>query len=112
MLLPLWLLWLTGGFAEKRAGSTQPSAALRRRRLTLEQLEDRTLPSSYTAASVSDLVADINDANSHGGANTITLAANTTFVLTTVNNSTDGATGLPVIKSRDTLTIIGNGDTI
>ena len=50
---------------------------------------------SYTAASVSALIADINAANTAGGANTITLTAPTTspYVLTAVNNSTDGATG-------------------
>jgi hypothetical protein len=33
-------------------------------------------------------------------------------VLTGVDNSTDGATGLPVIAANDSLTILGNGDTI
>jgi hypothetical protein len=79
---------------------------------TLEQLEDRTVLSSFTAASVSDLIADINAANAAGGANSITLVAGTTFNLTAVNNTTDGATGLPVIASGDNLTIVGNGDTI
>jgi hypothetical protein len=83
----------------------------------LEQLEDRSLPSSFTAATVSDLIADINAANLAGGTNTITLTAPTTspYVLTAVDNTTDGPTGLPVITGRskpDTLTIIGNGDTI
>jgi hypothetical protein len=80
----------------------------------LERLEDRTLPSSFTAAGVSDLIAAINAANKAGGSNTITLAAPTTspYVLTAVNNSTDGPTGLPVIKKGDSLTIVGNGDTI
>jgi hypothetical protein len=84
----------------------------RSRRLTLEQLEDRTVPSSFTAASVSDLIADINAANAAGGANTITLVAGTTFTLTAVNNTTDGATGLPVIAANDNLSIVGNGDVI
>src|SRR2546421_6329040 len=81
-------------------------------RLVLERLEDRHLPSSYAAASVSDLIADINAANQAGGSNTIALAAGTTFALTAANNSTDGPTGLPVIAAHDDLTIIGNGDTI
>jgi hypothetical protein len=112
MLLPSWLRWLTGGFAGKRAGSTQPSAALRRRRLTLEQLEDRTLPSSYTAASVSDLIADITAANKYGGSNTIVLTAPTTspYVLTSPSgNNQGGSTGLPAINNGDNLTIVGNG---
>src|SRR5262249_41814723 len=47
-----------------------------------------------------------------GGANTITLVAGTTFTLTAADNTADGANGLPVIANNDTLTIIGNGDTI
>jgi hypothetical protein len=67
-----------------------------------------------TASTVSQLIADINYANSAGGAITINLAPGTTFGLTSANNSTDGGNGLPVIggtKAVD-LTIIGNGDTI
>src|SRR5437868_8400615 len=91
----------------------RPQAARRRGvRLRLEQLEDRTVPSSFTAASVSDLIADINAANAAGGSNTITLAAGTTFTLTAVDNTTHGATGLPVIAANDNLSIVGNGDTI
>jgi hypothetical protein len=66
------------------------------------------LLASYTAASVSDLIKDIK----HGGLNTITLVANTTFDLTVVNNKNDGPTGLPVIASNCNVTIDGNGDTI
>jgi hypothetical protein len=80
----------------------------------LEQLEDRSLPSNFTAFTVSDLIADIKSANNGGGTNTITLTASTSspYVLTAVDNGTDGPTGLPVIKKGDTLTIVGNGDTI
>jgi hypothetical protein len=86
----------------------------RSRRLTLEQLEDRLTPSNYTAANVSQLIADINAANKAGGANTITLTAptNSPYTLAAVDNTTDGATGLPVIAAKDNLTILGNGDTI
>jgi hypothetical protein len=86
----------------------------RRPRLSLERLEDRALPSSYTAGGVADLISDINTANMAGGSNTITLTAATTlpYVLLRVDNSTNGANGLPVITSKDTLTIVGNGDTI
>src|SRR6516165_11680017 len=88
--------------------STRPTV-----RLNLEPLEDRMLPSSYTAATVSDLIADINAANKAGGTNTITLTAPTTspYVLTAEDNSTDGPTGLPVISgggksvAADNLTI-------
>ncbi len=83
------------------------------RRLLLEQLEARELPASYTAASVSDLIADVNAANLAGGSNTITLVAGTTFTLTAAtNNYVTGADGLPAIAANDNLTIIGNGDTI
>jgi hypothetical protein len=86
----------------------------------LEALEDRTLPSTYYTATTSELIADINAANRAGGANTITLTAPTTspYVLTAVNNTTNGANGLPVISggstkvAADNLTIVGNGDTI
>src|SRR5262249_23783153 len=97
-----------------RGGGFQTRPTARRFRPRLEALEKRTLLSTFNAASVSDLIADINAANAAGGANTITLTAPTTspYVLTAVDNSTDGATGLPVIAKKDTLTIIGNGDTI
>jgi hypothetical protein len=75
----------------------------------LEQLEDRTLPSSYTASTVTDLINDISAANKAGGTNSITLASSTTFDLTTANNTTVGPTGLPVIAKGDTLTITGQG---
>lgn len=83
-----------------------------------EVLEARSLLTGVlpfaTAANVSQLVADINAANKAGGANSITLAANTTFDLTAVNNTTNGANGLPVIGATRAvnLTIIGNGETI
>jgi hypothetical protein len=85
-----------------------------RRRPLLEALEDRTLPSNFGAGSTAELIAAINAANKAGGANTITLVASTTFDLTAVNNSTNGANGLPAIggKNSDNLTIIGNGDII
>src|SRR5579875_1002994 len=69
-------MWLS------RLRNQVPGPRYRRQRLNLEKLEDRTLPSNYTAASVSDLIADINAANAAGGSNTIVLAANTTFDLT------------------------------
>jgi len=99
-----------------RSPRPQPRPARRGPRLTVEHLEDRALPSSYTAASVSDLIADINAANKAGGTNTISLTAPTTspYALTAVNNTnSDGAAnGLPVIAANDNLTILGSGDTI
>jgi len=83
-------------------------------RLHLEQLEDRTLMSNFFAATASDLIADINAANAAGGTNTITLTARSTspYILSKVDNTTDGPTGLPVIVAGDTLVIVGNADTI
>lgn len=115
MFLSSWLPWR---LARQPKGRSRPSHSpgVRRRgtRLACEQLEDRTVPSNFTAATVSDLIADINIANSFGGLNTITLTAPTTspYTLTAVDNTTDGANGLPVIAANDNLTIQGNGDTI
>jgi hypothetical protein len=94
----------------------------------LEHLENRVLltsvaaeavpakQTSLSAATVPALFADINAANQRGGTNTITLTApiSSPYVLTAVNNTQYGATGLPVIggKKADNLTIVGNGDTI
>ncbi len=74
--------------------------------MVLEHLEGRALLASYTAPTVSALIADVNAANTAGGPNTITLTAPTTspYVLTTAS--------LPVIAAKDNLTIVGNGDTI
>jgi hypothetical protein len=93
----------------RKTAATRPAV-----RLNLEPLEDRMLPSSYTAATVSDLIADVNAANAAGGSNTITLTAATTspYVLSKVDNTADGPTGLPVIAAGDTLTIYGNNDVI
>src|SRR5262249_12217272 len=114
MSLPSWRCLLTGapqGSRRTRARRPRPPAC-RGPRLTLERLEDRTLLSGYTASTVSDLIADVSAANAAGGANTITLVAGKTFTLTAVDNTTDGATGLPVIAATDNPTIIGNGDVI
>src|SRR5437899_7102154 len=109
----MWLGKLCQRWLGRTDGMREPPTPRRRGlRLTLEQLEDGTVPSSFTAASVSDLIADINAANAAGGSNTITLVAGTTFTLTAVDNTTDGATGLPVIAANDNLSIVGNGDTI
>jgi hypothetical protein len=108
MLFPtlfLCLSWVCRGTGEapRRRPPAKPTALRRPFRSSLELLEDRALPSSYTTATASDLIADINAANKAGGTSTITLTAPTTspYVLS----------GL-VIAKNDTLTILGNGDTI
>src|SRR5262245_48101144 len=109
----MWLSKLYQRWLARTARVKRPPAPRHRGlRLTLEQLEDRTVTSTFTAASVSDLIADINAANAAGGANTIALVAGTTFTLAAVNNSTDGGNGLPVIAANDNLSIVGNGDVI
>jgi hypothetical protein len=79
----------------------------------VEGLEDRTVLSTYTAATVPELIAAIDAANLTPEADTIALATGTTFTLTEVNNTTNGPTGLPTIAANSgNLTIIGNGDII
>jgi len=78
-------------------------------RLSLEALEGRIVLSTFTAKTVSDLIADINAANKHGGSNSITLKAGQDFTLEGIDNTTDGPTGTPVITAKDNLTIVGNG---
>jgi hypothetical protein len=115
----MWFQSLLGSWKlmSTRRGRPQPRPTWRSTYLVLEHLEDRCLPSSYSAANVTQLIADIKAANQAGGTNTIALtaAASSPYVLTTVDNTKDGPTGLPVISGNKTavnLTIIGNGDTI
>ena len=108
-LKTLWQRWRSRPAASRRGRPTAPRLRLR---LRVNQLEDRTVPTAFTAATVAHLIADINAANTAGGSNIIRLVAGKTLTLTAVDNTTDGATGLPVIAANDTLTIVGNGDTI
>jgi hypothetical protein len=109
-----WLRNRASGHAPR--GGPQRRCATPLFRPRVEALEDRTLLASYSAANVSELIADINAANKAGGASTITLTAPATspYILTAVNNTANGANGLPVIGSSKgvSLTIIGNGDII
>src|SRR5262245_41253914 len=93
---------------ERRTNSHRSRPTRMRLRPTLEQLEDRTVPSNFMAGTVSELIADINAANVAGGSNQITLIAGSAFKLNTVYD----VAGLPVIAANNNLTIIGNGDTI
>ena len=54
-----------------------------------------------TASTVSQLIADLNYANSVGGAITINLAPGTTFDLKSADNTTDGGTGCPSSAPRN-----------
>jgi hypothetical protein len=101
-------MWLNNWFKNR----PRPSEPRRRSvRLCLERLEDRTMPSNFTAGNVADLIADINAANDAGGSNTIALVAGTTFTLTAPYGPYSFP-GLPAVEKNDNLTIIGNGDTI
>ena len=103
--------WIRRLFARTPASARKAPA---RYRPAIEGLEERIVLNNYTAANAADLIADIGLANTAGGTNTITLSAapSSPYTLTAVDNSTDGATGLPVIAAGDNLTIVGNGDTI
>ena len=88
---------------------------MRRRPLTclaVELLEGREVPADFTAATVPELVAAIDAANLTPEADTISLAAGSTFTLTAANNATFGRTGLPVVAAGEDLTVLGNGATI
>src|SRR5262245_5941622 len=104
------IMWLKNFFLGRRAPSGTPGN--QRVRPAVELLEDRTVPASFTASTVPELIADINAANLAGGPNTITLAPATTFTLTAADNAADGGNGLPVVAAGDELTILGNGDVI
>jgi hypothetical protein len=114
MLFSSWLRILRISSAPTCRQTQRQAPRRRGLRLTLEQLEDRLVPTNFTAATVPDLIADINAANQAGGSNTITLTAPKTspYVLSSADNAMDGATGLPVIAANDNLTLVGNGDTI
>jgi hypothetical protein len=79
-------------------------------RLQVEALEDRMVLSTFYAATASDLIADIKTANLQGGTNKIVLTAPTTspYVMSVVDNTTNGPNALPVIASGDNLTILTN----
>jgi hypothetical protein len=101
-------------FGRPRGGRRVPPSARRNQvRPALESLENRLTPATFNAPDVPSLIADINIANANGVANTINLTAPSgLYLLTAVNNITDGPTGLPVITSPHLLTINGNGATI
>jgi hypothetical protein len=117
----MWFAALRASWKSWSSRSRRPQPPARRATsLVLEHLEDRFMPSSYSAASVSDLIADINAANKAGGANTISLTAPTTspYAITGSSYYANGRNALPVISAggkrvaAENLTIIGNGDTL
>lgn len=102
---------MTGRPQNRRAPACRPAPRFRPR---LETLEERTVLSTFYAATASDLIQDIHAADQQGGANTIVLTAPTTspYVMTKVDNYTDGPTALPQITSGNNLTVLtSNGTT-
>jgi CSLREA domain-containing protein len=73
-----------------------------------------TVVTNIANGDVAALKAAISTANTNGDADVINLAAKGTYILTTVDNATNGPNGLPVIVSDGphSLTINGNGATI
>ncbi|MCH7927644.1 MAG: hypothetical protein IID03_06615 [Candidatus Dadabacteria bacterium] len=63
------------------------------------------------AGDVAALIDAINAANTNMEANDIILASGSTYILTAIDNSTDGDNGLPSINPTE-MTIVGNGATI
>jgi uncharacterized repeat protein (TIGR01451 family) len=87
-----------------------------RRRLSLQSLEDRTVPAVFNIADgdVAGLVAAINLSNGNSQADTINLAPLGTYAFTAVADTADGGNALPSINvdnnsALNTLTINGNG---
>ncbi len=96
-----WLKKLWGS----RAGRPQAAQSVRRHgpRLAVEQLEDRAVPASYTASTVPELIAAIEQANATSVEDTITLAPSQTFTLTKAISG---------VAANTSLIIVGNGDII
>jgi hypothetical protein len=107
--------WIRRLFARTPRTARKAPARYRPR---LEALEERTLLASYVAMNAADLITDIRLTNAAGGFNSIELKAapSAPYTLTAVNNTTDGANGLPVIAPGNRLdifaTIWGAGVTI
>jgi len=67
-------------------------------------------PATFTANTAADLIAALNEANSTGTTNTITLTADITLIAVDNAAFNSGRNGLPVITSA--ITIAGQGHTI
>ncbi len=98
-------MWIPFLSSRSQSRPQQPSA--RRKpastRLTVEALEDRTVPALFNPTNVSELMAAINSANQNGETDTITLDAGQTYKLTSA---------LPALTAAENLTILGNSATI
>ena len=82
-------------------------------RLCVEALEARDVPAVFYPTTAADLVAAVSAANASPEADTISLTAGATYRLAAVNNTTFGASGLPVVAAGGgPLTVEGNGSVI
>ena len=113
------LMWLAALRRLVARNSRSPQAKHSRSRRwivpTLDYLEERIALTTWTvgAGDVSGLIGYINQANTDslsGIADTINLT-NSTYTISQVNNTADGANALPVITATN-LTIEGNGATL
>jgi hypothetical protein len=110
---PVQLLsWLTkrmtGRSQNRRAPACRPAPRFRPQ---LEALEDRTVPSTFYAATASDLIQDIQAANQQGGANTIVLTAPASSSYAMSNAQIAAGDNLTILTGNGTTTP-GYGDTL
>jgi hypothetical protein len=98
MLLKTIVQWRRRRAAAKPRSKGRPGLAL-----SLELLEERTVPATFPIANgdVSGLIAAIHTADGNGQDNTIVLARGGSYVLGAADNANDGPTGLPVIATAD-----------
>ena len=67
--------------------------------LVLSSVPAHSAVFNISSGDVAGLIAAINEANVNGDENTINLAAGT-YIVTAVNNSVDGANGLPSVTGN------------
>ena len=111
----MWLNALRQRLLGQPRKRSRPRKAAAEARLGVEALENRIVPAVFNAATVGGGSSRTSAwPTPIASANTINLTGARALPLTSVNNSTDGPNGLPVIGSTvaSTLTINGNGNTI
>jgi len=78
--------------------------------LWVPPLEEPLCTSTIANGDVSGLISAIDAANANPDPDTICLADGSTYTLTSINNTTSGANGLPPITTD--ITLVGNGATL
>ncbi|MBV8557368.1 MAG: hypothetical protein JO116_17530, partial [Planctomycetaceae bacterium] len=94
-LLPRWL----SDAIRRQQRPRRERARRRTTALVLEPIEDRIAPATFAVSNVAGLINAIKTANTNQENNTIQLAATGSYVLSAVDNTTDGPNGLPVIAT-------------